>query len=46
MDNIPDDDKFVKAMIASKGEDEGALNAEINAALKDFRAQQQQGSRR
>ena len=40
MDNIPDDDKFVKAMIASKGEDEGALNAEINASLRDFRAQQ------
>lgn len=46
MDNIPDDDKFVKAMIASKGEDEGALNAEINSALKDFRSQQAQGSRR
>jgi hypothetical protein len=46
MDNIPDDDKFVKAMIASKGEDEGALNAEINASLRDFRAQQAQGSRR
>jgi hypothetical protein len=45
MDNIPDDDKFVKAMIASKGEDESALNQEISASLRDFRAQQQ-GSRR
>ena len=46
MDNVPDDDKFVKAMLASKGDDEGALNAEISASLRDFRAQQAQGSRR
>lgn len=32
------DDKFVEKMIASRGEDEAALNAEINATLKEYRA--------
>ncbi len=46
MDGAPDDDKFMKAMIESRGEDDAALNSEINAALKDFRGQQTQGWRR
>lgn len=45
MENNPAEDKFVQAMIASRGEDEGALQAEINASLRDFR-QAQQGARR
>ena len=40
LDGAPDDDTFVKAMIASKGEDEVALNKEISATLKEFRSQQ------
>ncbi len=40
LDGTPDDDTFVKAMIASKGEDEVALNKEISATLKEFRSQQ------
>lgn len=38
-DTPKDDDAFVKGMIASKGDDDNALNAEISAALKDFRSQ-------
>lgn len=34
-----EDDTFIKAMIASKGDDEGALDREIAATLKDFRSQ-------
>lgn len=34
-----DDGKFVKAMIETRGEDEGALNAEIRAALSEVRSQ-------
>ena len=34
-----DDDAFVKKMIESKGDDEAALNAEINASLKEYRQQ-------
>jgi len=34
-----DDETFVKAMIDSRGDDENALNAEISAALKDYRGQ-------
>jgi hypothetical protein len=46
MEGIPDDDKFIKAMIESHGDDERALDAEIAASLRDFRQQQAQGSRR
>ena len=38
-DGPADDDKFVESMIASKGDDDGALNREIGAAIKDFRNQ-------
>lgn len=38
-DQSPDDDKFIKAMIDSRGEDDGALNAEIAATLRDYRSQ-------
>lgn len=43
-DAPPADDTFVKNMIESRGENESALNAEINAVLKDIRGQQ--GARR
>lgn len=33
------DDTFVKSMLDSHGENEGALDAEIKSALKDFRSQ-------
>ncbi len=46
MEGNDENDKFVKAMIESRGEDEAALQTEINAALKDFRSQQTQGWRR
>lgn len=39
MDAPADDDKFVKAMIDSRGDDEGALNAEIFATLREVRSQ-------
>jgi hypothetical protein len=39
-DQPADDDMFVKKMIDSRGEDESALNQEINAALKEYRSQQ------
>lgn len=35
-----DDAKFIKEMIDSRGEDEGALNREIQAALADVRGSQ------
>jgi hypothetical protein len=38
-DTPKDDDTFVKGMISSRGEDDNVLNAEISAALKDFRSQ-------
>lgn len=43
-DQQTEDDKFVPAMLASRGDDEAALNAEISAALRDFRTQS--GARR
>lgn len=45
MEGNPEDDKFVKAMLESRGDDEAALNTEVNAALRDFRQQQQSGRR-
>ena len=38
-DGNAEDDTFIKSMIASKGDDEGALDREIKATLKDFRSQ-------
>jgi hypothetical protein len=38
-DGPTEDDKFVDLMIASRGDDDGALNREIGAAIKDFRNQ-------
>jgi len=38
-DQPGEDDKFVKAMMESHGEDESALNAEINATLREVRSQ-------
>lgn len=35
----PEDDTFIKAMLASRGDDEAALDREIAATLKDFRSQ-------
>lgn len=40
------DDQFVKAMLDSRGEDEGALNAEIRATLGGLRNSQAGGLRR
>jgi hypothetical protein len=39
MENNAEDDTFVKAMIESQGNDEAALDREIAASLKDYRAQ-------
>lgn len=36
-DQQDDDDKFVKAMLESRGEDEGALHREVQAALQEAR---------
>lgn len=38
-DKPAENDTFVKDMIESRGEDESSLNAEISAALRDFRGQ-------
>lgn len=43
-DQPAQDDTFVKTMLESQGENEGALDAEIRATLKDFR--NQSGGRR
>ena len=44
-DQKPEEDKFVDAMVASRGDDAVALDREINAALTEFRSQNQAARR-